>query len=198
MARKIYAELLGTFLLVFFAVGVATLMFGFKFDGGSVAAGVVANRAHLRVGLLSLAYVLGPVSGRHVSPRSRSGRCCAGASRLWRRSRTGSRRRRRDPRRARLEPVLSVAAVLQVSAGAGRRRVRQGLARRYQHQRRFSPRLSWPRCSCSPCRGDEQHRQRATAGVVIGLTLTVVDLIDIPIKTPSLLNEYSIMKLVVK
>ena len=68
MARKIYAELLGTFLLVFFAVGVATLMFGFKFDGGSVAAGVVATALTFGLVLLSLAYVLGPVSGCHVNP----------------------------------------------------------------------------------------------------------------------------------
>ena len=33
MARKFAAELLGTALLVFFAVGVATLTFGFKADG---------------------------------------------------------------------------------------------------------------------------------------------------------------------
>jgi len=43
MARKLVAEFLGTALLVFFACGVATLMFGFGFDGGSVAAGVVAT-----------------------------------------------------------------------------------------------------------------------------------------------------------
>ena len=62
MTRKFLTELLGTALLVFFGVGVATLMFGFKFDGGSVAAGVAATalafgrapgpglraRAHLR------------------------------------------------------------------------------------------------------------------------------------------------------
>jgi glycerol uptake facilitator-like aquaporin len=33
MMRKFATELLGTGLLVFFGVGVATLMFGFKFDG---------------------------------------------------------------------------------------------------------------------------------------------------------------------
>ena len=43
MIRKLGAEFLGTAILVFFAVGVATLMFGFKFDGSSVAAGVVAT-----------------------------------------------------------------------------------------------------------------------------------------------------------
>lgn len=68
MVRKLAAELLGTFLLVFFAVGVATLMFGFKFDGGSVAAGVVATALTFGLVLLSLAYVLGPISGCHVNP----------------------------------------------------------------------------------------------------------------------------------
>lgn len=68
MARKFVAELLGTFLLVFFAVGVATLMFGFKFDGGSVAAGVVATALCFGLVLLSLCYVIGPISGCHVNP----------------------------------------------------------------------------------------------------------------------------------
>src|SRR6185437_1182172 len=68
MARKLIAELLGTAVLVFFAVGVATLMFGFKFDGGSVAAGVVATAFTFGLVLLALAYVLGPISGAHVNP----------------------------------------------------------------------------------------------------------------------------------
>jgi aquaporin Z len=42
-ARKLAAELLGTALLVFVGVGVATLTFGFKLDGGSTSAGVVAT-----------------------------------------------------------------------------------------------------------------------------------------------------------
>ncbi len=68
MARKLFAEFLGTALLVFFAVGVATLMFGFKFAGGSVAAGVVATALAFGLVLLALAYVLGPISGCHVNP----------------------------------------------------------------------------------------------------------------------------------
>lgn len=68
MARKFFAELFGTFLLVFFAVGVATLMFGFKFDGGSVAAGVVATALAFGLVLLGLVYVLGPITGCHVNP----------------------------------------------------------------------------------------------------------------------------------
>jgi aquaporin Z len=66
--RKAAAELLGTGLLVFFGVGVATLMFGFKFDGSSVAAGVVATAMAFGLALLALAYVLGPISGCHVNP----------------------------------------------------------------------------------------------------------------------------------
>ena len=68
MMRRYVAELLGTGLLVFFGVGVATLDFGFKFDGGSIAAGVVATA--LAFGLCSWPwlYVLGPVSGCHVNP----------------------------------------------------------------------------------------------------------------------------------
>ena len=68
MARKLAAELVGTFVLVFFAVGVATLMFGFKFDGGSVAAGVVATALTFGLVLLALVYVIGPISGCHVNP----------------------------------------------------------------------------------------------------------------------------------
>jgi aquaporin Z len=44
MIRKLAVEFLGTAILVFFAVGVATLMFGFKLAGASVAAGVVLPR----------------------------------------------------------------------------------------------------------------------------------------------------------
>ncbi len=68
MIRRFAAELLGTGLLVFFGVGVATLDFGFKFDGGSIAAGVVATALAFGLVLLALAYVLGPISGCHVNP----------------------------------------------------------------------------------------------------------------------------------
>ena len=68
MMRRFAAELLGTGLLVFFGVGVATLNFGFKFAGGSVAAGVVATALAFGLVLLALAYVLGPTSGCHVNP----------------------------------------------------------------------------------------------------------------------------------
>jgi aquaporin Z len=68
MIRKLAVEFLGTAILVFLAVGVATLMFGFKFDGGSVAAGVVATALAFGLILLALVYMIGPVSGSHVNP----------------------------------------------------------------------------------------------------------------------------------
>lgn len=66
--RKLSAEFLGTFVLVFFAVGTATLMFGFKLDGGSVAAGVLSTALSFGLVLLALVYAIGPVSGCHVNP----------------------------------------------------------------------------------------------------------------------------------
>ena len=66
--RKLVAEALGTALLVIFAVGVATLSFGFKFAGTSVSAGVVTTALAFGFILAALAYALGPVSGCHVNP----------------------------------------------------------------------------------------------------------------------------------
>jgi aquaporin Z len=54
--------------LVFFGVGTATLTFGFKTTGGSVAAGVVATALAFGLVLLVLVYGIGPVSGCHVNP----------------------------------------------------------------------------------------------------------------------------------
>jgi aquaporin Z len=68
MIRKVAVEFLGTAILVYLAVGVATLMFGFKFAGGSVAAGVVATALAFGLTLLALVYMIGPVSGSHVNP----------------------------------------------------------------------------------------------------------------------------------
>lgn len=66
--KNLIAELLGTALLVFFAVGVATLSFGFKFDGLSTSAGVVATALAFGLVLLALAYAIGPLSGCHINP----------------------------------------------------------------------------------------------------------------------------------
>lgn len=65
---KLVAEFVGTFFLVFFAVGVATLSFGFKFFGTSRSAGVVATALCFGLVLVALAYTIGPISGAHVNP----------------------------------------------------------------------------------------------------------------------------------
>ncbi|HEY5438541.1 MAG TPA: aquaporin [Acidimicrobiales bacterium] len=78
MTRKFAAELLGTAVLVFFAVGVATLSFGFGADGSSFMAGVVATALAFGLTLLCLAYVLGPISGCHVNPAVTMGVLLAG------------------------------------------------------------------------------------------------------------------------
>jgi aquaporin Z len=66
--RELLAELLGTAVLVFFAVGTATLTFGFKITGTSVSAGVVATALAFGLVLMALVYAIGPVSGCHINP----------------------------------------------------------------------------------------------------------------------------------
>jgi aquaporin Z len=66
--RKLVAEALGTALLVIVAVGTATLSFGFKLFGTSTSAGVVTTALAFGLVLLALAYTLGPISGCHVNP----------------------------------------------------------------------------------------------------------------------------------
>lgn len=66
--RKIFAEILGTALLVFIGVGVATLSFGFEFAGASVSAGVVTTALAFGFIMLIMAYAIGPLSGAHINP----------------------------------------------------------------------------------------------------------------------------------
>jgi len=66
--RSMFAEFLGTALLVFFGAGTATLSFGFKITGTSLSAGVVATALAFGLVLLVLAYGIGPISGCHVNP----------------------------------------------------------------------------------------------------------------------------------
>ena len=66
--RSLLAELLGTAMLVFFGVGVATLSFGFKIAGTSISAGIVATALAFGLVLMMMVYALGPISGCHVNP----------------------------------------------------------------------------------------------------------------------------------
>ena len=66
--RVLFAECLGTALLVFFGAGAATLNFGFKIAGPSAAAGVVATAMVFGLVLLVLVYGIGPISDCHVNP----------------------------------------------------------------------------------------------------------------------------------
>jgi aquaporin Z len=72
MVRRAAAEFIGTGVLVFIGVGVATLVFGFHVFGyrsaDSVAAGVVAVGLAFGLVLMALVYVLGPVSSCHINP----------------------------------------------------------------------------------------------------------------------------------
>jgi aquaporin Z len=66
--RKLFAEFLGTALLVIFAVGVATLSFGFGVTGSSTSSGVMATALAFGLTVLALAYTIGPISGCHINP----------------------------------------------------------------------------------------------------------------------------------
>lgn len=72
-SRKLIAEFLGTAILVFIAVGVATYSFGnwsngIGFAGASPAAGVVATAFAFGLVLLAMVAVIGPISGAHINP----------------------------------------------------------------------------------------------------------------------------------
>ncbi len=82
MARKLIAECVGTALLVFFAVGVATLSFGFGATGTSFSAGVIATALAFGLSLLGLVYAIGPISGCHVNPAVTIGVLVAGRMNL--------------------------------------------------------------------------------------------------------------------
>ena len=76
--KKLAAEFVGTAMLVFIAVGVATENFGFKLFGASFAAGVVTTALAFGLVLMALAYAIGPISGAHVNPAVTLGFVAAG------------------------------------------------------------------------------------------------------------------------
>ncbi len=80
--KKLAAEFVGTFILVFIALGVATESFGFKLFGTSYAAGVVATALAFGLVLMALAYAIGPISGCHVNPAVTLGFVAAGRMKI--------------------------------------------------------------------------------------------------------------------
>ena len=69
-ARKLLAEFVGTFLLVFLAVGAAIFGIAAKVgaDGNGPGNGVVGVALAFGLVLLGIAYAFGPISGAHVNP----------------------------------------------------------------------------------------------------------------------------------
>ena len=70
MPRKLAAEFVGTFLLVFLAVGAAVFGIGGHVgaQGDGPANGIVGVALAFGLVLLGIAYAFGPVSGAHVNP----------------------------------------------------------------------------------------------------------------------------------
>ncbi len=70
MSRKLGAEFVGTFLLVFLAVGAAVfgIAAGVGVDGAGSSSGTVGVALAFGLTVLMLAYAFGPISGTHVNP----------------------------------------------------------------------------------------------------------------------------------
>ena len=66
--KKYLAELIGTFTLVFFGCGTAVVCGGFTGGVGGGYLGVVAIALAFGLAIVAAAYAIGPVSGCHVNP----------------------------------------------------------------------------------------------------------------------------------
>jgi aquaporin Z len=114
--RKLVAEAVGTAFLVFFAVGVAALSFGFGVAGASLAAGVVATALAFGLVQLIVVYAFSAISGAHINPAVTMGFLAA---------------RRISPRQA---IGYWIAQVIGALVGAGLLRAVLGAARGYNTQ----------------------------------------------------------------
>ena len=66
--KKYFAEFIGTFTLVFFGCGTAVVCGGFTGGTGGGYLGVVAIALAFGLAIVASAYAIGPVSGCHVNP----------------------------------------------------------------------------------------------------------------------------------
>ena len=66
--KKYFAEFFGTFVLVFFGCGTAVVCGGYKGGTESGFLGVVAIALAFGLAIVAAAYAIGPVSGCHVNP----------------------------------------------------------------------------------------------------------------------------------
>jgi aquaporin Z len=182
--RKLVAEAVGTACLVFFGVGVATLSFGFGVTGSSTSAGVVATALTFGLVLLVLAYALGSISGCHVNPAVTLGFLVA--------------------RRISTTDAVGywVAQIIGGIAGAGLLRIMFGSATGYSTSNQGLGTDGWGKASIIHLGGGgaflaetiltflfvfvvlavtRSEASPQVAGVAIGLALTTVHLIGIPL-----------------
>lgn len=77
MSRKLFAEFLGTLLLL--AVVVGSGIMGERLAGGNLAIALIANSLATGFGLYVLITLLGPISGAHFNPAVTAVLCARGA-----------------------------------------------------------------------------------------------------------------------
>ena len=184
MIRKLAVEFLGTAILVFFAVGVATLMFGFRLAGASLAAGVVATALAFGLTLLALVYIDRADIRQPRQPRSHHRRLAHRAHTAGRGGRLLDRPvRRRDRRCAASWGLFSTSPFYHRTItglgtyGWGKQSdIHIGLGGAFVFEIILTALFVF-----IVLRVTSATANAATAAVAIGLTLTVVHLIGIPV-----------------